>query len=92
MTGALALFVLGGGRARCRETGAGVLIGVLGRGVLVVGPAVGLTMGLTVWGAKAVAGLGVIISPMEFWSWDGPKQASAGSILHSDIHRSRISA
>lgn len=44
----------------------------------------GITTGLTLWGAKAAAGLGFDVAGSTYWSWDGPKQALAGSLLSQD--------
>ena len=44
----------------------------------------GVTTGLTLWGAKVAAALGFDVAHTTFWSWDGPRQALAGSILAQD--------
>jgi uncharacterized protein len=51
---------------------------------LVSGQPWGVTTGLTLWGAKAAAALGFDIAHTAYWSWDGPKQALAGSVLAQD--------
>lgn len=61
---------------------AAVLIGVLGALVfLLSGQPWGITTGLTLWGAKAAQALGFDIAHTTYWSWDGPRQALAGSLL-----------
>ena len=44
----------------------------------------GVTTGLTLWGAKLAALMGLDVAHTTYWSWDGPKQALASSILRQD--------
>jgi uncharacterized membrane protein YedE/YeeE len=86
LTGALILWLARrGGWPDRRRLGIAALIGVLAAGAfLLSGTPWGVTMGLTIWGAKALGTIGIDVSGTEFWSWDGPKQALAGSILGQD--------
>jgi hypothetical protein len=86
LAGLLARFVL---RRGPRPTGdilcAAGAIGVLAAlAFLVSGQPWGVTTGLTLWGAKAASALGFGVAGTEYWSWDGPKQALAGSVLAQD--------
>lgn len=58
------------------------LIGALaGAMFLVSGQPWGVTMGLTLAGAKVAAAIGLDPSGMQFWSWDGPREAMAQPLL-----------
>jgi uncharacterized membrane protein YedE/YeeE len=83
---ALALFLLRRGpRPTWKKLRAAVAIGVLaGVAFLLSGQPWGITMGLTIWGAKAATALGVDLSQTVFWSWDGPRAALHGSLLADD--------
>lgn len=64
---------------------AAVLIGLLAAAAfLLSGQPWGITMGLTIWGAKAAAALGADIGHFTFWQWDGPAAALSGSVLDQD--------
>lgn len=83
--GLAALLLRRGQRPLRAKLRAGVAIGVLAAAAfLLSGQPWGVTMGLTVWGAKAAAAVGIDIAHTTFWSWDGPKQALAGSLLRND--------
>ena len=61
------------------------LIAVLAVAVfLLSGQPWGVTTGLTLWGAKAAALAGFDVAGTTYWSWDGPKQALAGSVFDQD--------
>ena len=83
LAGGLALLVLGNGpRPAASRLKAAALIGALAAlAFLLSGQPWGVTTGLTLWGAKAAAALGVDVAHTTYWLWDGPKQALAGSIL-----------
>jgi uncharacterized membrane protein YedE/YeeE len=60
-------------------------IGVLAAlAFLLSGQPWGITSGLTLWGAKAAAALGFDVAHTTYWSWDGPRQTLAGSVLAQD--------
>ena len=40
-----------------------------------------ISFGYTLWGAKAVAALGVDVAAWEFWTWSTPKRALAGGLF-----------
>ena len=86
LTGAAIWFVLRQGpRPSAAKLRAAALIAALAAvAFLLSGQPWGVTMGLTLWAAKAAAALGLDVSQTEFWAWDGPKQALAGSILRHD--------
>jgi uncharacterized membrane protein YedE/YeeE len=86
LAGGLVLMVLGKGpRPDANRLKAAAAIGALAALVfLLSGQPWGVTTGLTLWGAKAAAALGFDIAHTTYWSWDGPKQALAGSILGQD--------
>ena len=70
---------------------AAIAIGILAGGVfLISGQPWGVTMGLTVWGAKAATAIGADLTHSTFWNWEGPKAALSGSILGSDSSLSDI--
>ncbi len=84
LSAVLILLVVGRGprpsAARVRVAGA---IGLLAAAVfLLSGQPWGITTGLTLWGAKAAVALGFDVAHTTYWSWDGPRQALTGSILH----------
>jgi hypothetical protein len=86
LVGALCLMLLRRGPlpdlARLRVA---ALIGTLAAAAfLLSGQPWGVTMGLTLWGAKVAAALGFPIAQATFWAWDGPRQALAGSVLAHD--------
>jgi len=88
---ASALVVLRGAWPSARQVWIAGVFGVLAAVLfLVSGEPWGITMGLTVWGAKAVQATGIDLTGYEFWSggWsrallDGPALAMHGSL--SDI-------
>jgi uncharacterized membrane protein YedE/YeeE len=85
LSGLLILALLRTGRPSPGKLPAAVLIGALAAAAfLLSGQPWGVTMGLTLWGAKAAASLGLGVAHTEFWSWDGPRQALEGSILLQD--------
>lgn len=86
MVAALAAVLLRRGRFPARgKVAAGLAIGVLAALAFgLSGQPWGITMGLTVWGGKILSLLGFDLSHTTFWSWDGPKQALAASVLQSD--------
>lgn len=86
VTGALGVYVLGSGpRPSVAKLRAAVLIGALAAVTFLLSRQPwGVTMGLTVWGAKALSAVGFDLARTEFWAWDGPKQLLAGSILRQD--------
>ena len=62
-----------------------VIVGALAALVfLLSGQPWGVTSGLTLWGAQAAAALGLNVAHTTYWSWDGPRQALAGSPLDQD--------
>lgn len=62
-----------------------VIVGALAALVfLLSGQPWGVTSGLTLWGARAAAGLGFDVVHTTYWSWDGPRQALTGSLLDQD--------
>lgn len=71
-----------GGWPRRHEVAAAGAIGALaGALFLVSGQPWGVTMGLTVAGAKAAAAIGLSPAGMDFWSWAGPRAALAAPFL-----------
>jgi uncharacterized membrane protein YedE/YeeE len=86
LAASLIRFVLGlGPRPGAAQLKAAAAIGALAAlAFLISGQPWGVTTGLTLWGAKAAAALGFDIAHTTFWSWDGPKQALAGSLLAQD--------
>ncbi|MDE2517218.1 MAG: YeeE/YedE family protein [Rhodospirillales bacterium] len=81
----IALVLRRGPRPTPRQIGIAVLIGALAGGAfLLSGLPWGITTGLTLWGAKIASMLGADLAHTTYWSWDGPKQDLAGSILHQD--------
>lgn len=86
LAGGLVWLVLGRGpRPDAKRLRAAGLIGALAAlAFLLSGQPWGITSGLTLWGAKAAAALGLDIAHTTFWSWDGPKQFLAGSVLAQD--------
>ena len=88
LSAALIALVLGAGprpRPSIGRVQAAAGIGALAAlAFLLSGQPWGVTTGLTLWGAKAAAALGFDVAHTVFWSWDGPKQALAGSILAQD--------
>lgn len=86
ITGAVMVFLLRRGpRPSATKLGAAIAIGILAALVfLLSGQPWGVTMGLTVWGAKIATLLGLDLSQTTFWNWAGPKAALSGSVLASD--------
>ncbi len=86
LAAALVGFVLGRGPrpsiGRLRDA---AIVGVLAiLAFALSGQPWGVTTGLTLWGAKAAAALGLDVAHTTYWSWDGPRQALAGSVLAQD--------
>ena len=86
LTGVLIAAVIGTGprpgTAGLRDA---VAIGVLAvAAFLLSGQPWGVTNGLTLWGAKAAAALGFDVASATYWTWDGPRQALAGSLFAQD--------
>jgi hypothetical protein len=85
---AFALVILRGARPRRESLRAGAIIGALA-GVLLLASGMpwGVTMGLTLWGAKAVQALGVDLGGFPFWAHDWTREALAGPLLalHSSL-------
>ena len=85
ITGAMILALLRTGRPAPGKLRAATLIGLLCvAAFLLSGQPWSITMGMTVWGAKALAALGVPLAGTEFWMWDGPRAALRGSLLATD--------
>jgi hypothetical protein len=64
---------------------AAALIGALAAlTFLLSGQPWGITMGLTIWGAKVATLLGADLSQATFWQWAGPHDALTGSVLAQD--------
>lgn len=90
LTAALAAFLLRRSPMPSRsQLRAAASIGILAAiAFLLSGQPWGVTMGLTLWGAKFLtalnAHLGSTIVQSEFWNWDGARQALAGPILAQD--------
>ena len=86
LTGALAALLLRHGpRPSAAQVRAAVAIGALAAlAFLLSGQPWGVTSGLTLWGAKAAGALGVDLTWSTYWSWDGPRQDLAGSLLAQD--------
>lgn len=81
--GLIALVVGRGPRPEAARLRTAILIGGLAAlAFLLAGQPWGITTGLTLWGAKAAAGLGLDVAHATYWTWDGPRQALAGSIVH----------
>jgi uncharacterized membrane protein YedE/YeeE len=77
-----------GPRPSRRRLGTALAIGSLAAlAFLIAGQPWGITMGLTLWGAKAATALGADLSHTTFWSWDGPRAGLQGSLLsdHSSL-------
>lgn len=82
LLGILALAILRGARPDGRRLLAGGIIGALAALLfLVSGEPWGITMGFTLWGAKAVQALGADLTVFEFWSDAGMRGLLAGPIL-----------
>ncbi len=84
--GLIALVALGlwrwGGAPAFSQLRAAALIGTLAAAMfLAVGEPWGITMGLTVTGAKGAMAVGLDPSDMAFWSWTGPKAMLANPLL-----------
>ena len=86
LAGALAALLLRRGpRPGAAQLRAAVAIGALAAlAFLLSGRPWGVTSGLTLWGAKAAGALGVDLTGTAYWSWDGPRQDLAGSLLAQD--------
>ncbi|MBV8095353.1 MAG: YeeE/YedE family protein, partial [Acetobacteraceae bacterium] len=78
--------VRGGQRPSPARLRAAIGIGLLAAvAFLLSGAPWGVTTGLTIWGAKAVAAAGVDLPTLAtFWSWAGPPRMLAGSVLRND--------
>lgn len=84
-----ALAVLRGAWPTPRQLGIAAFIGVLAAAVfLASGEPWGITMGLTLWGAKALQAFGLNLSGFEFWASGWQRQALDGPIL---THASSLS-
>ena len=78
----LAIGLLRGARPDLTQLYAGAIIGVLAVALfLVSGEPWGITMGLTVFGAKALQMMGVDLTVMEFWVSDGARHLLSASAL-----------
>ena len=86
LTGALAALLLRRGPwPSAAQVRAAVAIGALAAlAFLVSGQPWGVTSGLTVWGAKAASAIGFDLTGTTYWSWEGPRQDLAGSLLAQD--------
>lgn len=62
--------------------GAGLLLAALNIATLLLaGHPWSVTFGFGLWGAKALATVGVPVETWEFWTWPGPARALSGSVL-----------
>lgn len=62
--------------------GAGLLMALLNIATLLLaGHPWSVTFGFGLWGAKAAQAVGVPVAGWEFWTWPGPQQALASSVL-----------
>lgn len=78
----LALVLRRGPRPSAASLRSAALIGLLAiAAFLLAGQPWGVTSGLTLWGAKLAAVAGADVAGTTYWSWDGPRQALAGSVL-----------
>ena len=82
----LTLLVVGHGPrpSPARLRGAVLIGGLAATAFLLSGQPWGVTTGLTLWGAKVAVLLGFDVTHAAYWTWDGPKQALAGSMLRQD--------
>ena len=80
-----ALLLRRGPRPSAAQLRAAVAIGALAAlAFLLSGQPWGVTSGLTLWGAKAAGAFGLDLTGNAYWSWDGPRQDLAGSLLAQD--------
>jgi uncharacterized membrane protein YedE/YeeE len=80
--GLIVLVVGRGPRPAALRIRTAIVIGVLASAVfLLAGQPWGVTTGLTLWGAKAAVALGFDVAHTTYWSWEGPRQDLAGSVL-----------
>jgi uncharacterized membrane protein YedE/YeeE len=78
----MAALLLRGAWPDARMMLAGAIIGVLAAGLfLASGEPWGITMALTLWGAKAVQAAGVDLGSSEFWSWPWTAALLQGPVL-----------
>ena len=78
----VALLLRRGPRPDRGQLRAAALIGALAAlAFLLSGAPWGITTGLTLWGAKVAGALGADLSQTTYWSWDGPRDDLAGSVL-----------
>ncbi|MGI6856149.1 YeeE/YedE family protein [Mesorhizobium sp. 1B3] len=62
--------------------GASLLLAALNIATLLLaGHPWSVTFGFGLWGAKALAAVGVPVETWEFWTWPGPARALSGSVL-----------
>jgi uncharacterized membrane protein YedE/YeeE len=79
---ATAAVLLRGARPQSRLVGASAAIGALAGGLfLVSGEPWGITMALTLWGAKTLQAGGVPLGSTEFWSWPWAAAMLTGPVL-----------
>ena len=83
LLGLLAIYLLRRGpRPTVADLRAAAVLGLLAATIfLLSGQPWGITMGLTLWAAKFATASGIDLTGTPFWSWDGPRQALAGSLL-----------
>lgn len=85
LTGGMIALLLRTGAPSPGKLRAALLIGALAAlAFLLSGQPWGVTMGMTVWGAKALTTLGIPLAQTEFWQWGGPQAALQASVLDSD--------
>ncbi len=86
LAGALAAMLLRRGPwpGRAQLRAAGAIGGLAALAFLLSGQPWGITSGLTLWGAKAAAALGLDVTWSTYWTWEGPRQDLAGSLLAQD--------
>ena len=87
LTGALAALLLRRGPwPSTAQVRAALAIGALAAlAFLLSGQPWGVTSGLTLWGAKAAGALRLDLGWSTYWSWAGPRQDLAGSLLAQDF-------
>lgn len=89
--GLIGLVLRHGPRPEAARVRSAALIGILAALVfLLSGQPWGITTGLTLWAAKLLAALGFDVAHTTYWTWDGPRQALVGSILHQPSSLSDI--
>ena len=70
--------------ARAQLWTAGLIGALAALAFLLAGRPWGITSGMTLWGAKLAEALGAGLARTDYWSWDGPGQNLAGSVLDQD--------